>query len=1176
MTSTFEQSVTTTVINGGFTYGVYFWSTAANWVGGVPTDGGLVEHDITVSGNPSGYDDIAGLSLDSLLIDAGQVAVGGSLEIGTLSFGTVNFPSIYSDTLLGSSAATLVVDGFGGSNFGEIGAFGTHALTVVQSLTDPGGETYQVDDGGELLLVPTPQYNSSVISAGFYYENSVASGTFAFRNPSATITSPLGGVAIGDAIALPGTDVSSVTYGSNSIAVVTNEGTVDFSNVGYSGTRPAGFVATPDPISGLERITFASQQVTGFQQGQTTQIVENGFTFGVYLWSTAANWTNGVPDTGAAVTHNITVAGNPSGYDDLAGLFLDSVAVTAGQIAVGGSLEIGSVSFGTANFPSIYSDTLLGSSAATLVVDGFSGSNFGEIGAFGTHALTVVQSLTDPGGETYQVDDGGELLLVPTPQYNSSVFSAGFYYENSVASGTFAFRNPSGTIASPLGGVAIGDAIALPGTDVSSVTYGSNSIAIVTNKGTVDFSNVSYSGTHPTGFVATPDVISGLEQITFASQQNTSFQQSQTTQIVENGFTFGVYLWSTAANWTNGAPGAGAAVTHNITVPGNPSGYDDVAGLFLDSVAVTAGQIAVGGSLEIGSISFGTANFPSIYSDTLLGSSSATLVVDGFSGSNFGEIGAFGTHALTVVQSLTDPGGETYQVDDGGELLLVPTPQYNSSVFSAGLYYENSVASGTFAFRNPSATITSPLGGVAIGDAIALPGTDVSSVTYGSNSIAVVTNEGTVDFSNVSYSGTRPTGFVATPDPISGLERITFASQQVTGFQQGQTTQIVENGFTFGVYLWSTAANWTNGVPDTGAAVTHNITVAGNPSGYDDLAGLFLDSVAVTAGQIAVGGSLEIGSVSFGTDNFPSIYSDTLLGSSAATLVVDGFSGSNFGEIGAFGTHALTVVQSLTDPGGETYQVDDGGELLLVPTPQYNSSVFSAGLYYENSVASGTFAFRNPSATITSPLGGVAIGDAIALPGTDVSSVTYSDVANQGTITVVTNVGTTTFNNVGYVPNEVFTGYTAATDPISGLERITFAGYQTTSFQQGQTTQIVENGFTFGVYLWSTAANWTNGIPSSGEGVTHNITVPGNPSGYDDIADLDLASVLVTAGQIAVGGSLEIGALSFGTANFPSIYSDTLAGEFRRDAGGGWVQRVQLRRDRRVWVACADRGAESH
>ena len=37
-----------------------------------------------------------------------------------------------------------------------------------------------------------------------------------------------------------------------------------------------------------------------------------------------------------------------------------------------------------------------------------------------------------------------------------------------------------------------------------------------------------------------------------------------------------------------------------------------------------------------------------------------------------------------------------------------------------------------------------------------------------------VTSAGTVDFSQVSYSGTQPTGFIATPDPISGLERITF------------------------------------------------------------------------------------------------------------------------------------------------------------------------------------------------------------------------------------------------------------------------------------------------------------------------------------------------------------------------------------------------------------------
>jgi hypothetical protein len=1135
MANSFKQTTTADIISNGFTFGVYLWSTPANWTNGVPGNGAAIAHNIKVAGNPSGYDDISGLYLDSLTLSAGQVAVGGSLEIGAANFGTANFPSIFSDTLLGSSAATLVVDGFSGSNFGEIGAFGSHALTIIQSATDTGGETYQVDDGGELVLDPTPQYNSSVTSAGYFYENSVPSGTFAFRNPSSTIAAPLGGVAIGDSIALPGSDVSSVTFGASSITVVTNLGTTTFSSVGYSGTHPTGYTLGTDP-TGLQRITFASQQDTSFQQSQTTQIIGNGFTFGVYLWSTAANWTNGVPAAGAGVTHNVTVAGNPSGYDDIADMYLDTVTVNAGQIAVGGSLEIGVVSFGTNNFPSIFSDTLLGSSAATLVVDGFSGANFGEIGAFGSNALTIIQSTTDTGGEIYQVDDGGELVLIPIPQYNPSATSAGYFYENSVATGTFAFRNPSGTITAPLGGVAIGDSIALPGSDVSSVTFGTNFINIVTNLGTTTFSNVGYSSTRPTGYTLSADP-TGLQRITFTGQQATSFQQSQTTQIISNGFTFGVYLWSTAANWTNGVPSAGAGVTHNITVAGNPSGYDDISGLYLDSAALNAGQIAVGGSLEIGVVSFGTSNFPSIFSDTLLGSSAATLVVDGFSGANFGEIGAFGSHALTVIQSGTDTGGETYQVDDGGELVLNPIPQYNASATNAGYFYENSVATGTFAFRNPSGTITAPLAGVAIGDSIALPGSDVSSVTFGANSIRIVTNLGTTTFSSVGYSSTHPTGYTVSADP-TGLQRITFASQQGTSFQQSQTTQIINNGFTFGLYLWSTASNWTNGAPGAGAAVTHNITVAGNPSGYDDIASLYLDTLAVNAGQIAVGGSLEIGVVSFGTNNFPSIFSDTLLGSSAATLVVDGFSGSNFGEIGAFGSHALTIIQSATDTGGETYQVDDGGELVLDPIPQYNSSIANAGYFYENSVATGTFAFRNPSGTITAPLGGVAIGDSIALPGSDVSSVTYGT----NSITIATNQGTTTFSNVGYAANEVLTGYTAAADPISGLERVTFEGYVNTNFQQSQTTQVVNNGFTFGVYDWSNAANWINGVPTSGEGVIHNVTVAGNPSGYDDIASLNLANVVVTAGQIAVGGSLQVGTISFGTANFPSIFSDTLLG----------------------------------
>src|SRR6185312_13630893 len=151
----------------------------------------------------------------------------------------------------------------------------------------------------------------------------------------------------------------------------------------------------------------------------------------------------------------------------------------------------------------------------------------------------------------YQVDGGGELVLTPTPLANAGTTQAGFYYQNSGSpSGTFAFLNPGATIALPLAGVAIGDSIALPGSDVTSVTFGPSSIIAITNQGTVDFTDVSYFGTHPTGFTVAPDAISGLERITFTSQQATSFQQTTTNNIVSNGFTFGVYLWSTAANWT--------------------------------------------------------------------------------------------------------------------------------------------------------------------------------------------------------------------------------------------------------------------------------------------------------------------------------------------------------------------------------------------------------------------------------------------------------------------------------------------------------------------------------------------------------------------------------------------------------------------------------------------------
>ncbi len=281
------------------------------------------------------------------------------------------------------------------------------------------------------------------------------------------------------------------------------------------------------------------------------------------------------------------------------------------------------------------------------------------------------------------------------------------------------------------------------------------------------------------------------------------------------------YLWSTAANWTNGIPDAGAFVTFNVSGPNNPSGYDDIANLMLDSMAVINGFAAVGSTLEIGAASFGST-VASVFSDTDLGSTGALLTIDGFTGSTDGRVGAFGVNAFTLVNSATDPG-EIYQVDEGGELVLAATPHGNPwagqcRVLLPELAWLRRAAQRHLRLprsrRPPSVALPS---NAAIGDAIALPGSDVASVTFGASSIAVVTNLGTTTFSDVTYlAGAQPTGYVASTDH-TGLERITFASPQGVAFQQAITTG--------GEYLWSNAANWTNGAPpDVGAAVTFDVS----------------------------------------------------------------------------------------------------------------------------------------------------------------------------------------------------------------------------------------------------------------------------------------------------------------------------------------------------------------
>ena len=97
---------------------------------------------------------------------------------------------------------------------------------------------------------------------------------------------------------------------------------------------------------------------------------------------------------------------------------------------------------------------------------------------------------------------------------------------------------------------------------------------------------------------------------------SSTFKQTTTSAIISNGFTFDVYLWGTPTNWIGGVPGNGAAVTTNIIGGGNPSGYDDISNLFLDSLTLTSGFVAVGGAADLShgaSLEIGNGSLSSSY-----------------------------------------------------------------------------------------------------------------------------------------------------------------------------------------------------------------------------------------------------------------------------------------------------------------------------------------------------------------------------------------------------------------------------------------------------------------------------------------------------------------------------------------------------------------------------------
>ena len=489
------------------------------------------------------------------------------------------------------------------------------------------------------------------------------------------------------------------------------------------------------------------------------------------------------------------------------------------------------------------------------------------------------------------------------------------------------------------------------------------------------------------------------------SGPSSTFQQG--TSATSGAFT-GLYLWSNTGNWTDNAVPTGGTVTLGF------SSVDDIATLTLADVVMTAREnLIAAGTLTIGTLTVDGGS--SISAETGSGYPGADLVIDGVvnSGVFFTAVNA----GATLDYAASVDGGNYFRAYSGGMVLFGT----DAVAASGKSYLQFEPASGTFAFRLlPAASSGTVLihlvafSGVTAGDAVELPIGTAQSVTFGSTTLTVLAGGTSYEFTGVSYGATTPTGFSQQYDASTGLQAITFTAAAATTFQQGHALN--------GLYYWDYGGNWTAGIPVAGA----NVTLL--DANVDNIATLSLTAATLDSGdQTSIGAPLTIGDLTVAANTTIAANTIYQITGAVPVLTLGGITGSG-GTIAADGSGAVSDISGSADPG-ETYQANNGGELILRTTPNAASTFSFSG--------NGTLAFTNAANSTAAALTGVAAGDTIELAGSSVSSVPFGSGTGTGTIDVTTNLGSFDFTNVSFAGSGI-SGYTASRDTTTGLAAVAF------------------------------------------------------------------------------------------------------------------------------------------
>ena len=226
-------------------------------------------------------------------------------------------------------------------------------------------------------------------------------GTLEIDDDNNGLVATIFGFAPGDTIDLTDVPYQADGHGSASLGFDPNDSqpaiVVDENgNTYYFDVDPAqtftddSFVLTPDSGGTGTDVTVVVSRVTNFQE--KVEVAAGGAP--AYLWSNAANWTNGLPTEDAVVNVDIPASGNPGGYDDIAALTLNRLTLTEGDIVIRGSLTVsGGLVVGGAASLTIAAGGLLDLStgaAASGTID------FGPSIGNSSNAETAIVTDTDP------------------------------------------------------------------------------------------------------------------------------------------------------------------------------------------------------------------------------------------------------------------------------------------------------------------------------------------------------------------------------------------------------------------------------------------------------------------------------------------------------------------------------------------------------------------------------------------------------------------------------------------------------------------------------------------------------------------------------------------------------------------------------------------------------------